>query len=131
MKTLLLTLLLSTSAFANVTAGYLQGHHLDNSNLNNAHPFLEIDNVLIYRNSFNKTSLAAFYKAELGIFSLRYGVTSGYGKDVEYRGLRCKDTNILGVTPFIVPAIEYDTGSVTYIASLMLNSINIGLGVHF
>lgn len=130
-KILILTLLLSNSAFGDVTLGYLYGAHIGSNQLNNSHPFLEIDNVIVYRNSFDKTSIAAFYKENISIFNLRVGITSGYDKYMDYKHAKYENPNILGVSPFIVPSIEYNTGSVTYVAALMFNSINIGLGVHF
>jgi hypothetical protein len=53
MKYLLLTLL-SLPVHSEVTIGYLVGKHITtDQQLNNSHPFIDFDNVMIFKNSLS------------------------------------------------------------------------------
>lgn len=134
MKFILLFLLLVNTANADMlTAGYLTGKHigkLDND-LNNSHPFVEIDNVMVFKNSFDRVSTALYFKFEGEYFKLRAGITTGYDGAILYKGYVREQKTFAGFLPFIVPTLEYKVRPVTFILGVMGNSVNGGIGFGF
>lgn len=131
---LVLCILLGISHIKASTVGYLYGTHLFSNVLNNSHPFVEVgDNVLVYQNSFNKVGVAVYYKYNLNGFKIRFGVTSGYKKHMEYKGEKfTSPLTIAGITPFIAPSAEFKvTKSGRLIIGMLGDSINFGLGYEF
>ena|ERR1017187_6220515 len=131
MKYLLLALF-CTNLYANdFNVGYLYGTHVNQPELNNSHPFIEVPNVIVFENSYKRLSIAGFYKAELGMFKLRMGATSGYPNKETYNGYTYTNQSIAGIMPFLVPSIEIEDKHLTYIVGIMGNSINAGLAIGF
>lgn len=114
----------------NLMLGYLIGTHLLSTGLNDHHPLLEInDSVMIYENSFERTSVAGFKKFELGNVKLRLGLTSGYNNVIHYKGrtYRVATATEDGVGLFVVPSYEKNG----FIVAIVGDSINAGVAVKF
>lgn len=131
MKYILLALF-SFPAYSS-TVGYFTGTHLVNKELSNSHPFIEInDTVLLYRNSFEKTSVAAYASLGSDCFKLRVGLTTGYKRNMQYKGWNYQTVVITdNLSPFIVPSFELKYDNTRGIIGIMGDSINIGLGIDF
>ena len=130
---LLLCLAISPICNAQLTVGYLTGFHVGTPELSNQHPFIEIsDTVLIYKNSFDKLSVAGYYKISKNNFTLRAGVTSGYSERMRYKNKTYKINTISkNILLFLVPSIEIKKNNITYVAAILGNSFNIGVGFSF
>jgi hypothetical protein len=130
---LLLCLTISPICNAQLTAGYLTGFHVGTPKLNNHHPFIEFsDTVLVYRNSFDKLSVAGYYKWSNEYFAIRTGVTTGYREKIYYKG-DLYEMGMLaeGLTLFFVPSLEIKKGDVSYVIAILGNSLNFGVGISF
>ena len=133
MKYILALLLSINIAFSNeITVGYLYGAHFPENILNNSHPFVDFGNVMVFQNSFDKISVAPYYKFGTEDWFLSVGVTSGYDGVLTYHGNTFEQTTFLGLLPFIVPSIEHKVAKNTkIILAIVGNSANIGIGIKF
>ncbi len=106
--------------------GYLLGLHLMNTDLYNQHPVMELnESVMVYQNSFEKTSFAAYKTLAYSNFKLRAGLTTGYYDIQEYKGqqYRVMTATKDGVGLFLVPSYEKDH----FVLAVIGDSINAGL----
>lgn len=139
MKYIIGILLFSNVVNAEISVGYSHGYHLgvDNSNINNSHPFLGVNlgyfDTLVYLNSFDKVSVAPSlylgdYFSEKGFFSLRVGLTSGYYGDDRMKG----GVFVNKYMVFILPTFEYRMNKKeSLFTNIMGNSLNFGYAYRF
>jgi hypothetical protein len=117
-----------------IVLGLLYSTHLATPELDRFHPVVEYGNVMYYRNSFGRDSLALYKKYSAENLSLRLGITTGYereirlGKDV-YITPGTIDKNL---TLLVVPSYDLnikDNVGMTF--SLMGSALVTGLTVSF
>lgn len=97
-----------------------------NQDLYNQHPVIEVnDSVMIYKNSFEKTSVAGYKTFKYSEFKLRAGITTGYSDTQEYKGKQYTVAAATsdGIGLFLVPSYEKDN----FVAAIVGDSINVGL----
>lgn len=130
---ILFSILLSFSIKAETTVGYLTGFHIITKDLNNQHPFVELsDKVLIYKNSFDKLSVAGYYTIGSENFKLRMGFTTGYKQKMKYKGFIYETPALVdNFMLFLAPSFEVKSGNFKYIAAILGNSFNFGIGFSF
>lgn len=110
--------------------GYLLGLHLLNTDLYNQHPVMELnESFMVYENSFEKTSFAAYKTLQYNNFKLRAGLTTGYYDIQEYKGkyYEIKTATKDGIGLFLVPS--YEKGN--FVFAILGDSINAGLKWEF
>jgi hypothetical protein len=109
-----------------IALGYLLGVHLINQDLYNQHPVVEVnDSIMVYQNSFEKTSIAGYKILYYDNFKLRAGLTTGYKDMQEYKGQNytVPTATSSGIGLFLVPS--YEKGH--FVAAIVGDSVNVGL----
>lgn len=136
MKYLIILLLSSFSYAQDLTIGYVQGVHLANTDLYNKHLFVDYkESVMIYENSYEKTSVAVYHKFGVSSnFSVRVGLTTGYNKVMEYNGQKYKVDSVItdNLGLFLAPTYEYNIKDNVYFNAVLIgDSINLGFSIKF
>ena len=144
MRTLLLTLLISTPVLGNGYGGISIGHHLMSTELNDIHVTLgyQVGNtgVALFNNSFNKLSVAAYHNFETRedkgwSLGCKLGVTTGYQPVTHYKGIEYRINPSMFIGDLMVVSLPYaklnidDTSSIEL--SLLGDSVNLGYNISF
>lgn len=135
---ILLTLLFSGNAAAEVFVGYSRTHHVVSVGLNDNHLFAGIEGkyagLIVFQNSFNKVSYGAYLQYPYEIrhnleFVVRYGVVTGYDEIMEYNGKEyaTSDTHIGDIMVVISPSLRYDMGSYEVFVEILGDAIGVGI----
>lgn len=137
---ILLMLLFSGNASAEVFVGYSRTYHIISKGLNDNHVFAGIESkyagIMAFQNSFNKVSFGVYLQYSHEIkkninITARYGAVTGYDEIMMYNGKEyiTGDTHIGDIMIVISPSIRYNM--INYEVFIEVLGDAIGVGVEY